>query len=49
MVLLVQLLLLLCGLVHELREEVNGQWEDDRGVLLRGDGVQGLEGEKELD
>ncbi len=42
---LVELLLLLPAVVHELREEVDGQREDDGGVLLRGDGVQGLDKE----
>ena len=40
---LVHLLLLVCGLVHELRQEVDGQREDDGGVLLGRDGVEGLE------
>ena len=43
---LVLLALLLRVLVHELREEVDGQREDDGGVLLRGDGVQGLDKER---
>ncbi len=49
--LLVDLLLLLGPVVHELRQEVDGQWEDDGGVLLGRDGVQRLErrGEKAPD
>ena len=28
--------------LEEIRDEIDGQWEDDRRVLLRGNGVQRL-------
>ena len=32
--------------LEEIRDEIYGQWEDDRGVLLRGNGVQRLKGKE---
>ena len=45
--LLVDLLLLLPPVVHELGEHVDGEGEDDGGVLLGGDRVEGLETQKQ--
>ena len=39
---LVDFLCLVVVGLEEIRDEIDGQWEDDRRVLLRGNGVQRL-------
>ena len=40
---LVDLLGLVVVRLEEIRDQIYGQWEDDRRVLLRGNGVQRLQ------
>ena len=37
------ILIILLGIVHEVRDNVNRDWEDDGGVVLGGDAVQRLQ------